>query len=173
MLTRHRFISVYTTASTNRWAASESLTLFHQFLFVYFLFTFSWLLAAVQLQDAEISQAGKADLFSCWRFWRQILLHITRHFIETDDVVHQLCGNDDFIEHWNAPPDQPSVATLWHHRQATVMAVLHDGGHFFSCFGAQQDLTWSWNIQQDYARMHTHKQNTPESFTRTCKLHNT
>ena len=42
MLTWHHFISVYTTARTSSWAASESLTLFvfHQFLFVYLLCNF-------------------------------------------------------------------------------------------------------------------------------------
>ena len=52
--------------------------------------------------------------------------HITRHFIKTDDVVHQLCGNDDFIKHWNTPPNQPGVASLWYDCQTTVVTVAHN-----------------------------------------------
>jgi hypothetical protein len=71
----------------------------------------------------------------------------TWEFIQTDNVVHETGGDDNFVKHGYTAPNQPGVATLRTHCQILSIAVLKDCWHLLCSLRFQHNLacTWKWS----------------------------
>ena len=70
----------------------------------------------------------------------------TWQFIQTDNVVHETGGDDNFVKHRYTAPNQASVATLWTHCQLLSITVLKNCWHLLCSLRFQHNLacTWKW-----------------------------